>query len=512
METSTLETSTRVDVQLSRKLAKSLQATFLLAAGEPARLLGDTDNLPPEIVGAAQLLLTGPAAPAKGELLSTVVHVAGKSQAVHVLGMGVEGKITPDALRAAAATVIRTALRQKLTSVTLLLPQLKGLLAEPVAAALTEGALLAGFDFTGSAGRRKSKDLASRKPLTLDLLAPPDLADAVRHAKIAALSTNFARTIASRPGNDINPVSLAAVARSLASKVGLKCSVLDDKQMRKLGMGGLLGVGGGSPTPPRLIALEHKPAKAPKNKKPLLIVGKSITFDTGGISIKPAERMGRMIYDKCGGMAVLGLMHALAVLKVPVHVVGLLTAAENHVSGNSYRPGDVLTMYNGITVEITNTDAEGRLVLADAIAWGIDTYKPAAVVDLATLTGGCVVALGTTMAGLFSNSDALAAEISAAASAAGERLWRLPVGDDQRDMLKADLADVVNSAGRYASPLTGAAFISLFVPEDGSVPWAHLDIAGVADTDKNLPYLGKGATGYGVRTLLHWVESKATAR
>jgi leucyl aminopeptidase len=222
--------------------------------------------------------------------------------------------------------------------------------------------------------------------------------------------------------------------------------------------------------------------------------------------------MGDMIYDKCGGMAVLGLMQALAESDFPLHVVGLLTSAENHVSGTAYRPGDIITLYNGVTVEITNTDAEGRLVLADAIAWGIDTYKPAAVVDLATLTGGCVVALGHTMAGLMSNDDALASEILAAADAAGEKMWRLPVGDDQRDMMKSNHADIVNSAGRWGSPLTGAAFISFALPEKPRVPWVHLDIAGVADTDKELPLYAKGATGYGVRTLFEWLTQRATAR
>jgi leucyl aminopeptidase len=236
-----------------------------------------------------------------------------------------------------------------------------------------------------------------------------------------------------------------------------------------------------------------------------VIIGKSITFDTGGISIKPADKMGEMIYDKCGGMAVLGLMRSLAESEFPLRVVGILTSAENHVSGTAYRPGDIITLYNGVTVEVTNTDAEGRLVLADAIAWGIETYKPAAVVDLATLTGGCVVALGHTMAGLMSNDDSLVEELLAA----GEKAWRLPVGEDQRQMMKSNHADIVNSAGRWASPLTGAAFLTYALPDKPKVPWAHFDIAGVADTDKELPLYAKGATGYGVRTLFEWLSARA---
>jgi len=241
-----------------------------------------------------------------------------------------------------------------------------------------------------------------------------------------------------------------------------------------------------------------------------LIVGKAITFDTGGISIKPAEKMGKMVFDKCGGMTVLGLMCAVARLKLPVHVVGILSSAENHISENAYRPGDILRMYNGVTVEVTNTDAEGRLVLGDALAWGIETFKPSAVIDLATLTGGVVVALGRTLAGVMSNNDELVKELSDAANLTGEKLWRLPLGPDQREQIKSDVADIVNSAGREGHPLQGGAFLSYFIPDsDKPTPWAHLDIAGVADTDKELPYYKKGATGWGVRTLVEWVARRA---
>jgi leucyl aminopeptidase len=220
--------------------------------------------------------------------------------------------------------------------------------------------------------------------------------------------------------------------------------------------------------------------------------------------------MGRMVFDKCGAMAVLGLMYSAAKLKLPIHIVGILSSAENHISETAYRPGDLLRMYNGVTVEVTNTDAEGRLVLGDALSWGIETYKPAAVVDLATLTGGCVIALGHLWAGLMSNSDALSDEITKYATQAGEKVWRLPIGEEVREMLKSDFADIVNSAGRWASPLTAGAFLSYFVPEDGKTPWVHLDIAGVAETEKDMPYYGKGATGWGVRTLVNWATARAT--
>jgi leucyl aminopeptidase len=282
---------------------------------------------------------------------------------------------------------------------------------------------------------------------------------------------------------------------------------------------------GSALTPPRLIILEwkgsgvrvqgsakKKQTTGPSPPTPLLLVGKAITFDTGGISIKPREGMHKMVYDKCGAMAVLGAMIAIARLKLPIHVVALLAAAENHVSDTAYRPGDILKMYNGVTVEVTNTDAEGRLVLADALAWGIETYKPAAVVDLATLTGGVVVALGHEFAGLISTNDVLSNEITDAARAAGEKVWRLPLGEEVRELMKSDHADIVNSGGRFAHPLQGGEFLRRFVPEDGSVPWVHLDIAGVADSEKDLPMYAKGATGWGVRTLVEWLKNRANSR
>jgi leucyl aminopeptidase len=278
-----------------------------------------------------------------------------------------------------------------------------------------------------------------------------------------------------------------------------------------MGMGGMLAVGSGSTeTPPRMIAIEYRGGarKGGTRGRPLLVVGKAITFDTGGISIKPAEKMGRMIYDKSGGMAVLGLMLALAKLKLPVTVIGILAAAENHISGKAYRPGDILKMYNGVTVEVTNTDAEGRLVLGDALAWGVETYGPAAAVDLATLTGGVVTALGRSMAGLMSTSDALADELTFAGQRAGEKMWRLPLGEEQREQIKSEHADIINAAGREAHPLQGGAFLSHFVPEGDKLPWAHLDIAGVADTEKETALYGKGSTGWGVRTLVEWVRGR----
>jgi leucyl aminopeptidase len=422
--------------------------------------------------------------------------------------LGKPEKITTETIRQSAGAVLRALRKHKMGRAAIVLPEVKGISSRAAADAVATGICLAAFDYReykGAASKEDGEEKAAG-PLIVSIVGDSSVKAAVDRANIICTGQNFARTIASRPANNINPPTLAKAAQAMAREVGLSCRVMDEKQLARLGMGGILAVGAGSiATPPRMIVLEHRR----RTGKTLLVIGKAITFDTGGISIKPADKMGKMIFDKCGALTTLGLMYAVAMLKLPVNVVGILSSAENAISSKAYRPGDILKMYNGVTVEVTNTDAEGRLVLGDALAWGIETYKPAAVVDLATLTGGVIVALGKTMAGVMSNSDMLVKELSEAGEVEGEKIWRLPLGQDQRDFIKSEFADIVNSAGREGHPLQGGAFLSYFVPEDNSVPWAHLDIAGVADTEKELPYYASGATGWGVRTLVRWVESHA---
>lgn len=504
---------TRVAVQVKNQIPAGAEAVAVFVTEGATRV--PTNGLPAEEQRAVQRLLDAGVVTGKAKEVGLDLVEAGKGKVrrVFVVGLGKADRVTAESVRQSAGTLARAAKRQKVVRLSIVLP---GDLVTPDEAgeAVVTGVKLADFEYDeykGTASNNKGETRQERRLLELTVVGDAaDLRQSVERARLIADGTNFARTIASRPGNDINPPSLAKVAQELAKEVGLGVRVLDEKEMARLGMGGILAVGSGSQaTPPRMIVLEHKGRAKAKGGETLLVVGKAITFDTGGISIKPAEKMGRMIFDKSGGMAVLGLMYALAKLRVPAHVVGILSSAENHISERSYRPGDILRMYNGVTVEVTNTDAEGRLVLGDALAWGIEQYKPAAVVDLATLTGGCVVALGQTMAGVMANDDVLVAELIKAGEQVGEKMWRLPVGDDQRELIKSEPADIVNSAGRYASPLQGGAFLSYFVPRDGSVPWAHLDIAGVADTEKELPYIGKGSTGWGVRTLVEWITSRA---
>jgi leucyl aminopeptidase len=512
-----IPTSTRTHISLAARPPKDAQATvvFLTEGSKPAdgataaAIAGEEASK-----SVARLLQAGAA---KGKACEVVFDLIEEHKAVHrvyVLGLGKIEKFTTETLRHCAAAIAKALKKHDIRRAALVLPTLEKISPPQATDSIVTGLVLAGFDFQECKGTAKDTDKKNGGDHALDitLIVPPaelkQTQVAAHEAQIVAEAQNFSRTIANRPANVINPPSLAKLAKSMATEVGLKCTIFDEKQLAKLGMGGILAVGAASiHTPPRLIVLEHKPASA-KSAKPLLVVGKAITFDTGGISIKPADKMGKMIYDKCGGLTVLGLMYAAAKLKLPVHIVGILSSAENAISSRAYRPGDILTLYNGVTVEVTNTDAEGRLVLGDALAWGIEKFSPAAVVDLATLTGGVIVALGRQIAGIMSNNDGLAAELIFAGAAAGETLWRLPFGDDQREQIKSDLADIVNAAGREAHPLQGGAFLSYFIPSDGSVPWAHLDIAGVADTEKDLPLYVKGATGWGVRTLVNWVRAR----
>jgi leucyl aminopeptidase len=524
-----IPTSTDVSVDVKTKIPNNCDALVVFLA-EGGKICGDA----PELLGSGQMksverLIKAGAARGKAREVSFDLVECGRNEykRVYVAGVGPVDKIDAERVRQAAGAVARAVRKHRIRNIAVVPPVLSHKGASGTEAVVT-GFLLASYDFAeyrGTGRKKGEKDEDKAGHVNLSVLSTEasakDLRAKVERARIVCEAQNYARTIANRPGNEINPPKLAEVARQMCREVGLNCRVLDEKEMKRLGMGGILAVGAGSNvTPPRMIVMEYKPkrgaaksnGKKGTSSKPLLVVGKAITFDSGGISIKPAEKMGRMVFDKCGAMAVLGLMVAVARLKPLVPVVGILSSAENLLSETSYRPGDILRMYNGVTVEVTNTDAEGRLVLGDALAWGVETYKPAAVVDLATLTGGCVVALGQTQAGLMGNSDEFVEEIKRVASHTGEKVWHLPVGDDQREQIKSDVADIVNSAGRWGSALTAGAFLSYFVPRDGSVPWVHLDIAGVADTEKDLPYIGKGATGWGVRTLVEWVESRAGRR
>ncbi len=334
-------------------------------------------------------------------------------------------------------------------------------------------------DSEGIASARKSAQLGM------------DLADGV----------NLARDVGNAPPNDLGPVELADRARRAARASGLKVRILDEKAIEKEGMGALLAVAQGSVRPARFIVLDHQPSR-PDGRPPLVFVGKAITFDTGGISIKPGAGMADMKFDMCGGAAVLGAMAAIGKLKPKRRVIGLIPAAENMPGGRAYRPGDIIKSASGLTIEILNTDAEGRLALADGLHYA-QRYEPDLIVDVATLTGACVIALGKHFSGAFSNDDKLCRKITEFASDSGEPMWPMPVTSDYVRQIRSDVADVKNLGGRMGGAITAAAFLSQFA---GDGPWVHLDIAGTGNIDRANDLGPKGATGVAVRTLVELAE------
>jgi leucyl aminopeptidase len=322
---------------------------------------------------------------------------------------------------------------------------------------------------------------------------------ATRKAQILAEATNFARDLINEPPNVLTPRELANRASSMAKAVGLECEIWEKAKITELGMGGLLGVSQGSAQPPYFVILRYR--GAPDNSKGMALVGKGITFDSGGISIKPAQHMDTMKGDMGGAAAVIGAMQAIAKLKPPINVTALIPTCENMPSATAYRPGDILRLMNGKTIEIVNTDAEGRLILADALSHAArEGLSP--IIDLATLTGGIVVALGSTLTGLFCNDQGLTDDILAAGRAAGEKYWPMPLDDEYNEQIKSDIADIKQTGGRDASSVTAAKILEHFV---GDAQWAHLDIAGTSYLENKKPYQEKGATGVGVRTLAELV-------
>jgi len=310
---------------------------------------------------------------------------------------------------------------------------------------------------------------------------------------------HFAKDLGNLPPNVCTPTYLAEQALALAKQHGMEVQVLERADMEKLGMGSLLGVAQGSRQPPKLIVLQHKKGK--KNQKPVVLVGKGITFDTGGISIKPASEMDEMKYDMCGAASVLGTFRAIAEMDLPLNVVGIIPTCENMPDGDAIRPGDVLTSMSGQTIEVLNTDAEGRLILCDALTYA-ERFDPEAVVDIATLTGACVIALGHHASGLFSNNDQLAAELKQAGENALDRAWHMPLWDDYQQQLDSNFADIANIGGRAAGSITAACFLSRFAKK---FDWAHLDIAGTAwKSGKE-----KGSTGRPVPLLTNFLMRRA---
>ena len=368
------------------------------------------------------------------------------------------------------------------------------------AAQLAFGAALRAYRFDKYRTKEKPEKKPSLATITVATKAPDAAKHAYRALGAAADAIAFARDLVSEPANTLYPETLAERAASLR-EFGLSVEILDEARMRELGMGALLGVAQGSVRPPRVVVMEHRGGKP--GSPPVAFIGKGVTFDTGGISIKPAAGMADMKWDMAGAGVVIGLMRLLAARQAKANAVGIVGLVENMPSGSAQRPGDIVRSMSGQTIEVLNTDAEGRLVLADALWYCQDRFKPRLMIDLATLTGAIIVALGNEHAGLFANNDELAERLIAAGNAAGEKLWRLPLADGYDRAIDSDAADVKNIGGdRGAGSILGAQFLKRFVND---VPWAHLDIAGVAWSKKDAPTVPKGATAFGVRLLDRFV-------
>jgi leucyl aminopeptidase len=406
-------------------------------------------------------------------------------------GAGKKQDFDGAALRRAVASTVR-ALKQK--GIKTLAWALRDGPRDGQAEAAVEGALLGNFE----PDHYKTSTKESKSLEGFDLIAAGDekqLEAAMERGRILAEAQNFARDLANEPANRMTPALMAERARAMAAEFGLDCEILDQDRMRQLGMGALLGVAQGSAEPPALIVVRYQPAAA-KSSDHLALVGKGVTFDTGGVSIKPADGMEKMKYDMSGGAAALGAMRALAQLKPAIAVTALVPAVENMVGAKAQRPGDIVTSLGGKTIEVLNTDAEGRLILIDALTYA-QRLGCTHLVDAATLTGAIVVALGHVNAGVFTNNEELLTRVMTAAKAEGEKMWRMPLDEDYKELLKSAFADLANIGGRWGGAVSAAWFLREFA---GDTPWVHLDIAGTAWLDDAKPYMAKGPTGICVRT------------
>ncbi len=473
-------------VQGTKKLAGSLASLDKALGGSVSRALAVGDM--------------------RGKAADEVMLYGGKTgpKRVLLLGVGKASDVTPEVVRRMAARAVRAAENLRLGRLSVSLDGLPGVPAEARAQAAAEGAALAAWRFREL--KAPSADEPTVEVRAVDLLGAGDIDELEAGAMTGAIiarAVNLARTLQSRPGNIATPTHLAEEATRIAGGVGLEITVFDESRMRDEGMHAILAVSQGSDQEARFIILEHRGGA--KKAAPLILVGKGLSFDAGGISIKPAEGMEHMKFDMSGGAAVIAAMQAIAELGVRANVIGLIPSSENLISGGALKPGDVIRTLGGKTVEVLNTDAEGRLILADALAYGA-RMRPAAMIDCATLTGGVVIALGHQASAVLGNDDALVEAVIEAGEESGERCWRLPLWDVYRKQLESTTADLQNIGGRPASTITAACFLAEFV---GDTKWAHLDIAGTAYGDGNLPYQRKGGYGVPTRLLVEWVRSRA---
>jgi len=442
----------------------------------------------------------------KNEIAVTYTQDNFPVKRIVIAGLGKRSDFSPDRVRGAFAKAAQHIRSIYVTDFSTSLP-FDGLemADESVAEGVVEGAVLGLYQYLPfKTVDRKDEQVISSFKIFIEKGDAKAVRAAVKRAEIISEAVNFARDLVSAPGNEMTPTDLANEAQASLKGKNISCSVLNETKMKELGMNALLGVARGSHQPPKMIVAEYRGGK--KSDKPIVLVGKGITFDSGGISIKPSENMERMKTDMAGGAAVIATMRAASALLLPLNLIGIVPATENLPGGNAYKPGDILRSLSGQTIEVVNTDAEGRVILADALTYAC-RFNPAAIIDLATLTGACVVALGDEVIGMLGTDEGLKCQLRKAADLTGEKLWELPLGEQYDELIKSDVADYKNSGGRMGGASTAATFLGKFV---GDSRWVHLDIAGPAWFEKARPYIPKGASGIGVRLLVQFLRDRAT--
>ena len=436
-------------------------------------------------------------------------HTHGKIPAKRLIlvGLGKKHDLGLDQIRQAMGYAVKRVRQAKSVAFTIALPSVVPQGASPidVSQTMTEGAILGSYQFTAY----RSDAPTGKEVKSMTILAPQkdllrQLSEGIRRGVATAEATVFVRDLCNHPSNVMTPTKIAQEAKVIAKETGVALKILEQKDMEQLGMGALLGVAKGSHEPPKFIILQYHGAKK-KDERPVVLVGKTITFDTGGISLKPAENMEQMKADMTGGAEVLAAMRAAARLKLPLNLISILPAAENMPGGRAMRPGDVVKTLSGTTVEVQNTDAEGRLILSDGLAYATQ-FKPAALIDIATLTGACVVALGQFAIGMFGTDAKLKEAIRKAGLRAGERVWEMPLWEEYFEQLRSEVADMRNIGGRGGGMITAALFLSKFV---GDAPWVHLDIASTDWSERERAYIPKGPTGIGTRLLIQFLINRS---
>jgi len=490
------------------QLSSDLGVAFLFTGTKS--LKGNIAALDSRAKSAIKKLIAAKDAPTKFKETRVVLGSGAPVKRLLVVGLGKKSEFTLDKGRVAAAVAVGQAKRLGVSNMTLLIPEQAGkdLVDTDLAEVITEGVILGNYTFDNYKPKAKPTKL---KRVYVHAPGHADKAGmrlAVQSGVSLAESSNFARDLANTPGNDLPPLALAKAATEMAKELGRRVTakVFTVPELKKMNAGGILAVGMGSHEPPCMIVVTYKgPKREDGDTAPTCLVGKGVTFDTGGISIKPSNDMDKMKYDMHGAATMLGAIRAAALLELPGNIIAIIPSAENMPGSKAQRPGDIITMMSGLTVEVLNTDAEGRLILADALHYAT-TLKPRVIIDSATLTGACEVALGSHAIGMLGTDDGLMGELREAGENAGERVWQLPLWDEYFEQIKATFADIQNIGGRGGGTITAAAFLRRFVDD---TPWAHLDIAGTAWETKGRPQAPRGATGIGVRLLARYLRSNA---